>query len=210
MNDVIDQLNDIKADETIEEEIKQYFSEMEISDEQKEERENFAKELFEIMALFFFFVHATEETEGIQDIEYYIQMLRRRYGNLIGSRLDDYLTDYVNYISLEITNATFNNINDDYFLSKQRALDIAETEANTVLNYTDYEDAINNGFTKKTWKTERDNRVRKSHMAVDGQTIGIKDYFKVGGDEMLYPHDLSQNPKPQNIIGCRCVCIYSK
>ena len=35
MNDVIDQLNDIKADETIEEEIRQYFSEMEISDEQK-------------------------------------------------------------------------------------------------------------------------------------------------------------------------------
>ena len=210
MNDVIDQLNDIKADETIEEEIRQYFSEMEISDEQKEERENFAKELFEIMALFFFFVHATEETQGIQDIEYYISMLRRRYGNLIGSRLDDYLTDYVNYISLEITNATFNNINDDYFLSKQRALDIAETEANTVLNYTDYEDAIKNGFTKKTWKTERDNRVRKSHMAVDGKTIGIKDYFKVGGDEMLYPHDLSQNPKPQNVINCRCVVIYSK
>ena len=210
MNDVIDQLNDIKADETIEEEIRQYFSKMEISDEQKEERENFAKELFEIMALFFFFVHATEETQGIQDIEYYISMLRRRYGNLIGSRLDDYLTDYVNYISLEITNATFNNINDDYFLSKQRALDIAETEANTVLNYTDYEDAIKNGFTKKTWKTERDNRVRKSHMAVDGKTIGIKDYFKVGGDEMLYPHDLSQNPKPQNIVNCRCTCIYSK
>ena len=210
MNDVIDQLNDIKADETIEEQIREYFSEMEITDEQKEERENFAKELFEIMALFFFFVHATEETQELQDIEYYISMLRRRYGDLIGTRLDGYLNDYVNYITLEITNATFNNISDDYFVSKQRALDIAETEANTVLNYTDYEDAIKNGFTKKTWKTEKDNRVRKSHRAVDGKTIGIKDYFNVGGDEMLFPHDLSQNPKPQNTIGCRCCVIYSK
>lgn len=210
MNDVIDELNDIAVDESIEEQIREYFSEMEITDEQKEERENFAKELFEIMALFFFFVYATEETQELQDIEYYISMLRRRYGDLIGTRLDGYLNDYVNYITLEITNATFNNISDDYFVSKQRALDIAETEANTVLNYTDYEDAVKNGFTKKTWITEKDNRVRKIHKLADGQTIGIKDYFKVGGDEMLFPHDLSMNPKPQNVINCRCTCKYSK
>lgn len=210
MNDVIDELNDIKVDETIEEQIREYFSEMEITDEQKEERENFAKELFEIMALFFFFVHATEEIQELQDIEYYITMMRRRYGDLIGTRLDGYLNDYINYITLEITNATFNNMSDDYYLSKQRALDISETEANTILNYTDYEDAVKNGFTKKTWITERDNRVRKIHRTVDGQTIGIKDYFKVGGDEMRFPHDLSMNPKASNIINCRCTVKYSK
>jgi hypothetical protein len=106
-------------------------------------------------------------------------------------------------------NTTFENLETEYYLSKDRALDIAETEANTIMNYSDYQDAINNGFTKKQWLTEKDNKVRKSHQLVDNKVVGIKDYFKVGGDMMLFPHDLSMNPKAQNIINCRCHIKYS-
>ena len=60
-----------------------------------------------------------------------------------------------------------------YWLSYNRAEDIAKNEANTFLNYTDYVDAKERGATKKRWLTMLDNKVRPSHFMVEGETIGI-------------------------------------
>lgn len=204
-----DELNMPLSDEEIIETFYDYFREMEqIEDEQVEERVNFAKEFYDLVIMFMFLVSGTAYTEGIQDIDYYISFLQRRYRDIIGFE-DAYINGYINQITVEIVNSTFENIDTEYFLSQDRAINIAETETNTVLNYGDYKDAIEKGFTKKTWITERDNRVRKSHQIADGKTVNIKEYFKVGGDMMLFPHDLSMNPKPQNVIGCRCHIKYS-
>lgn len=205
-----DELNmPLSDDEDIAEVLYQYFREMEeITDEQVEDRVDVAKKIYNLIAMFLFLVSGTEYTNGVQDIDYYVTMLQRRFKDIIGFS-DSYTESYVNFITLEIVNTTFENLDTEYYLSTDRALDIAETEANTIMNYSDYQDAINNGFTKKQWLTEKDNRVRKSHRLVEDKIIGINDYFKVGGDMMLFPHDLSMNPKAQNVINCRCHIKYS-
>lgn len=97
----------------------------------------------------------------------------------------------------------------DYWLSYKRAEEIAQSEANSFLNYTDFVEAKNKGATKKTWLTMLDNKVRDTHEEVEGQTITIDEYFKVGKSRMKFPHDLSESPDPKEVINCRCAVIYS-
>lgn len=107
--------------------------------------------------------------------------------------------------------STNNNADTDtgYWLSYKRAEDIAKSEANTFLNYTDYVDAKDSGKTKKTWYTMLDNKVRPTHEEVEGQTIDIDALFTVGDSLMKFPHDLSESPNPKEVIGCRCSVQYS-
>lgn len=203
-----DELNMPLSDDDITEELYQYFREMnKITDEQVEDRVDIAKKVYNLIAMFLFLVSGTAYTNGMQDIDYYVTMLQRRFKDVIGFS-DGYTDNYVNFIAHEIVNTTFENLETEYYLSQDRALDIAKTEANTIMNYSDYQEAINNGATKKLWLTEKDNKVRKTHKLVDNNIVGINDYFKVGGDMMRFPHDLSMNPKAQNVINCRCHIKY--
>jgi len=95
-----------------------------------------------------------------------------------------------------------------YWLSYRRAEDIAKSEANTFLNYTDYVDAKEMGRTKKRWLTMLDDKVRQTHSEVEGETIGIDEVFHVGNSLMRFPHDLESAPDPQEVIGCRCAVEY--
>ena len=115
--------------------------------------------------------------------------------------------NYINQLVIDLIETTNRHPDDPYYLSKERALLIAQNEANTAYNYSDYVNAKSEGKTHKTWITEGDEKVREAHVEVDMQTIPIDDYFLVGGDTMRYPHDYI-NASPGNIINCRCVCIY--
>ena len=97
----------------------------------------------------------------------------------------------------------------DYWLSYRRAEEIAQSESNSFLNYTDYVEAKNKGATKKTWLTMLDDKVRDSHEEIEGRTITIDEYFTVGNSRMKFPHDLSESPDPKEVINCRCAVIYS-
>jgi len=99
---------------------------------------------------------------------------------------------------------------DIYWLSYRRAEDIAKSEANTFLNYTDYADAKDRGYTKKQWLTMLDDKVRQTHSEVEGDTIGIDEVFQVGNSQMRFPHDLASSPDPKEVIGCRCAVEYLK
>ena len=96
----------------------------------------------------------------------------------------------------------------DYWLSLDRAMNIAQSEANTFLNYSDYVDAKDRGYTQKTWLTMLDDRVRDSHEEIEGQTVGIDETFKVGTSEMRFPHDWTLSPDPKEVINCRCAVDY--
>lgn len=98
----------------------------------------------------------------------------------------------------------------EYWLSFKRAENIAKSEANTFLNYTDYLDHKEQGYTKKTWLTMLDPKVRDTHEEVEGQTIGIDESFVVGNSYMKFPHDLSESPDPKEVINCRCAVEYKK
>ena len=96
----------------------------------------------------------------------------------------------------------------EYWLSIRRAINIANNETNTILNYNDFVDAKNRGLTHKTWLTMLDNKVRDTHEEVEGTTIGIDEHFVVGDSEMRFPHDMELAPNPNEVINCRCAVEY--
>lgn len=58
----------------------------------------------------------------------------------------------------------------------------------------------------KTWISQRDERVRPTHIEADGQEVGTDEFFIVGGFNMMYPRDRSA--PIEEWINCRCNAIY--
>lgn len=56
----------------------------------------------------------------------------------------------------------------------------------------------------KTWVTMRDERVRFSHQAVDGQSVLLHEAFVVNRESLLFPGDTSLGASENNVVGCRC------
>ena len=129
---------------------------------------------------------------------------------------DAYLEKHLDEISNEIIDATARNASGDdeedtpssYWTSIDRAQIIAENEANSFENYTEYRDAKARGYTKKRWLTEKDDRVRLTHELVDEKTVDIDGLFLVGDSLMRFPHDTEYDADPNEIINCRCACVY--
>lgn len=96
-----------------------------------------------------------------------------------------------------------------WFLSNDRAKAIAENESNLIWNYEEFKEAIQDGKTHKTWMTERDNKVRPTHMDVDREKIPINDAFYVGGSMMMFPKDSSMGAGMEEIANCRCWLEYT-
>lgn len=61
------------------------------------------------------------------------------------------------------------------------------------------------GVEKKEWLTARDESVRPSHQAAEGQRVGVRDSFTVGGEPLRYPGD--PNGPAGEIINCRCTLL---
>ena len=100
------------------------------------------------------------------------------------------------------------NLSDDYYKSEDRAILIAENEANSNINYFDMKQAVEEGKTKKRWKTQRDKKVRETHKQIDGQEIDIEDAFLVGDSLMRFPKDIYYGASLEEIAGCRSVVEY--
>ena len=187
----------------------QYFGEMDITDEQKEERIETAQD-FEEMLLFIFSLFAVMNQYQYDNADFIISQLESRYRTVVESRMftDEYLTYYMQDFAEQTIETTQKHSDDEWYLSEDRAMFIAENEANTVLNYSDFQKAIESGKTKKKWLTMRDKKVRDTHKELDGKTIGITDVFLVGDSEMFFPKDTSLDASAEEIVGCRCSIKY--
>lgn len=97
----------------------------------------------------------------------------------------------------ERTRAAFNGI------SKDRAEAIAVTETTVAYESARLETMKAAGVEFKEWITSQDERVRLDHFMVDGVTVGIDDFFTVGGEPMAHPGD--PNASAKQVIRCRCV-----
>lgn len=93
------------------------------------------------------------------------------------------------------------------WLSKDRANTIALNEANWKWNNEEYFDA-KEGYTRKIWHTALDEKVRMTHIDVEGVEIGIDEPFHVGSSLMLYPLDVSLGASASEIVNCRCTVEY--
>lgn len=105
----------------------------------------------------------------------------------------------ISQIAQRIEDATFGEI------SASRALTIARTETVGALNAGAYQAAVQSGVMRsKTWVTQKDDNVRDSHAAIDGDTIDIGAAFANG---MRYPHE--PGAPADEVINCRCSLNYS-
>lgn len=196
------QTNDLQID------IDEYFNDMELSKEEKEKRKEFSRSMEEAM-LFIFALFSIMREYDYMNKQYIISQLEIRYSAIVLQymNLDKAIEGYIQKFSEEIVDTTLKYADEEYYLSGDRAVVISVNESNSILGYRQLQEAKENGYTKKTWITERDNRVRKTHREVDSLTIPIDNLFPVGNSLMMYPHDFSAEPK--EVCGCRCSIKYS-
>ena len=94
------------------------------------------------------------------------------------------------------------------WFSKERANLIALNEANWIYNHEEFFEALGTKRTK-TWHTALDEKVRMTHIALEGVTIPVEEYFHVGASLMAFPLDTSMGASASEIVNCRCSVSYN-
>lgn len=221
-----DELNTLSTTETTKDDrqkatrkkipIHDYFENMQISEEEKEKRVRLANLL--LADVLFLFALSKRN----QDYHYLSEAFQKRYLSSVKkvTEPDQKMQRYIRKVCDSIVDTTLkggslttskaNKPQDPYAVSMDRATNVAENEANTILNGDEYNAAIKNGCTKKRWKSYRDERVRADHADVDGQVIDINRPFHVGEYMMMYPKDDSLGAGLEEIVNCRCSVEYLK
>lgn len=203
----IDELNDFSEDEILD--IDAYFEEMEISEEGKEERKKFAKDMKEIM-LFLFSLFLVMKEKSYMDKRFIISQLQSRYSDLVVEymKIDKYIEEHIKEFSEETVDTTLRHVEEEFYLSEDRSVLISVNEANSTLNYKDFANAIADGKTEKQWMTEKDQKVRKTHKRLDSVIIPMEDTFVVGNTLMRFPHDTFYGVDYKELSNCRCAVRY--
>ena len=182
-----------------------YFDEMDLDDEEKNKRIAVATDFQRFfMGLFLLLVTAEVTREEIieQISDEYIRILDRY--DLRPNM------GHIDRLAETIADNTLANLDKEWYTSTDRSIKIAETETNNSANYEELQEAIDSGYTLKTWETQNDEKVRITHQEVNGLTIPIEDYFLVGEAELLYPCDeVNGWNNPEELNNCRCVVKYS-
>lgn len=204
---LFDELNDFSEDEILD--IDAYFDEMELSEEAKEERKKFAKDMKEIM-LFLFSLFLVMKEKSYMDKQLIISQLQSRYSDLVVEymKIDKYIEEHIKEFSEETVDTTLRHIVEEFYLSEDRGVLISVNEANSTLNYKDFANAIEDGKTEKQWITEKDQKVRKTHKRLDSVIIPIEDTFVVGNTLMRFPHDTFYGIDYKELSNCRCTVRY--
>ena len=219
-----DELNTLSTTETTKDDrhkatrkkipIHDYFENMQISEEEKEKRVRLANLL--LADVLFLFALSKRN----QDKQYLSEAFQKRYLSSVKkvAEPDQKMQRYIQKVCDSIVDTTLkggsltsskaNKPQDPYVVSVDRATNVAEKEANAILNGDEYITAVKNGCTKKRWKSYRDERVRADHADVDGQVVDISRPFRVGKYMMMYPKDDSLGAGLEEIVNCRCSVEY--
>lgn len=88
---------------------------------------------------------------------------------------------------------------------RNRTKETTRTAATSALNETQSRVLQRSTYTHKQWITRRDDIVRASHSAADGQTVPKASLFQVGSAMLSYPGQGSY--PPEEVANCRCVMI---
>ena len=186
-----------------------YFELMAISKEDKKKRVDCAFFFYDAVWYVLTMIRLENEKGRLADKEDYRQSLEYRIIDKLDETDIPYDEEYIKNITEDIIDTTFRHIDDedDYFISQDRAVLIAQNEANTVMNGVDFFNAKKSGKTHKQWIAQLDEATREAHLLVDGTFIPIDEMFQVGNDLMRFPHDY--NASAENVVNCRCSCVYS-
>ena len=187
----------------------QFFGEMELSDDETQQRIGLAEKLEEgflfVLALLF-----TMQQYNAVNWEQARQEYENRYLSALAGyvTIDPYIIQYVRDMSYDIMNSTQKHQSEYYYYSPDRGKFMAECEANTTRSYQCNQDAIAQRKTMKRWLTMGDKRVRETHKEVVGTSKPIGEPFYVGGSLLQYPRDFSLGASTAETAGCRCSIEY--
>lgn len=204
----------------------EYFGDMELTKEQRHKREALALTIEEVIMIFFNLVEVSRDMNILNEVRVKQELMTSLYEVVDAGyfeneeQLDKYIVDFVN----ETYRSTIENLdkypndydytgNSPYWISEDRAQFVAENEANTLYNSADFIEAKKQGKTHKIWITYQDDRVRPTHIEVEGARIPIDSYFDVGMAHMLYPKDVTSEfstgaEHPEETVNCRCSISY--
>lgn len=188
----------------------EFYEVMPISDERKERRKSVAKQLREAMLFLFALMYTMAENDA-WDYNIVLSAFRTEFRNVIINyvKIDLFMENYIQEFTQSYLDVTIEHLSKDdasFFVSDDRATIGAANESNSVIGYEEFENAKEDGKTRKKWRTQKDNKVRDTHREMEGKTIPIDDYFIVGGSALLYPRDPEGAEK--EIAGCRCALEY--
>lgn len=214
VNDVTALVEETKAHtKSVTKDYDKYFGEMEITNEEVEDRKKTANELEKVFLFLFALLLLLEEKKITPSEWILVYIVSEKYEKALFSLgFDikvDIIRDYVEDIVPTIIETTLRNIRNPYFVSRSRAKDLAGQESNSVHNASEHAKAVKSGMKYKSWITMHDERVRHTHSEVDNVKIAINDTFVVGDCLMRYPRDV-ENGTAEEIANCRCVLQYSK
>ena len=186
-----------------------YYSVMDISKKQKDNRKKDAWELFDLFMLFFLWFKEAEE-RGVESTSYFLPQLQNQLQEVIGSRMDNYFIIYVTKLALGIYTVTQEHRHEEYYLSEERAANLALNESLSINNHTELNEAKKAGYRYKIWRTEMDNKVRPTHVPMEGVKKPIDELFAVGDSLMEMPHDMTHGASMSEVSNCRCWLEYAK
>lgn len=203
-----DELNELVGYE-VSEPFDEYFAPMQISEEQKRKRVELAEELDAVFIALLSEYFYADQLDAVVASDIY-DRTREAYLLAIGTavEVDDYLYNHGVEVIASTIEVLLRHDDEPYYFSKDRARAIAENESNSIWNHTEYEDAVKNKK-YKTWRTVMDNRVRDTHVVMNGVTIPINDVFHLEGGDCYYPRDDQLGMDMTEIVSCRCSLSFS-
>lgn len=187
-----------------------YFAPMKISDKQKRQRIDLAKDLDDIFEDLFIYMFEMARY-GYSDYTDAYALAYSKYMEVIGNHVTptDELILHGDELITSVLEVLYRHYDDPYYFSRDRARLIAEDDSNYVFEYDEFEDAKVNGFHMKTWNTIMDGHERDSHAEVNGMTIPIDEPFELQGGYVMFPGDDSMDADSSELAGCRCSLSYS-
>lgn len=203
-----DELNDLVANKRSMS-FEQFFGEMELSDEEIQQRIELAEKLEDGFLFVLALLFTMQQYNAVN-----WERARQEYENRYLSALTGYVTitpyirQYVRDMSYDIMDSTKKHQSEYYYYSPDRGKFMAECESNTTRSYQCNEDALADGKTMKRWLTMGDKRVRATHKEVGGTSKPIGEPFYVGGSLLLYPRDFSLGASTAETAECRCSIEY--
>lgn len=190
-----------------------YFRGMDLSEREQNQRIEKSEELHDRIGSFLDMQKESYQTNPVMFAflsDMYLNQLESLYRDVFDSN-DNWVDKRAKAFSNEIQRATQGYIEQgkaENAFSEERKSKISINESNMYWNY-DRHRRLSSVYTYHTWLSERDDRVRPTHVTADGQRVPVDEPFWVGGYRMMYPTDSSLGAGPEEIVNCRCVEIFS-
>ena len=185
---------------------------MQLTEEQIEKRTKTAEDLEEVFLYGLTLLFLMEQAQSV-NYAMALASVQERYGDVLDrneiNNSSSFRDVHVPETVASVLSTTISDPEKTFNFSEDRAALIAENEANAVWNDAEFLEAIDEGYTEKTWRSIIDKRTRDTHRYLDGETKPILEPFEVGEYLMMYPKDESLGAGGEEIANCRCSVEYS-